>query len=55
MKLPAPVARHTGVIAQQPTHSGRRLALELLLRGVAVVVTAVLILGILPVITRAAG
>lgn len=43
------------VIAKRMHHPGRRLVFELLLRGVAAAVSAVLILGLLPAITQAAA
>ena len=43
------------VIAKRMLHPDRRLALELLLRGVAAALAAVLILGLLPAITEAAA
>ena len=41
------------VISQHAPHPDRRLALDLLLRAVAVAGAALLILGILPEVTRA--
>lgn len=41
------------VIAQPAPNSGRRLALELLIRAVAVGLAAFLILGLLPAIANA--
>jgi hypothetical protein len=47
--------RLTAVIAQLGSPPGRRLLLELLLRGIALAVMALLILGLLPVIAGAAS
>jgi hypothetical protein len=43
------------VIAKLMHQPDRRIALELLLRGAAAVLVAVLILGLLPAITQAAA
>jgi hypothetical protein len=43
------------VIARRMLHPDRGIVLELLLRGVAAVLVALLILGLLPAITAAAA
>jgi hypothetical protein len=43
------------VIAQQAPKSGRRIALDLLLRAVAIACVTLLILVLLPAIAQAAG
>jgi hypothetical protein len=43
------------VIAHPTLHTGRRLALELLVRAAAIALAAAGILGILPEIARAVG
>jgi hypothetical protein len=45
--------RLRGVIATRFSHPDRRLLLELLLRGLAAALSAVVILGLLPAITEA--
>jgi hypothetical protein len=45
--------RLKAVIAQRLLHPDRRLLLELLLRGAAAALAAILILGLLPAITEA--
>jgi hypothetical protein len=47
--------RLKAVIAKRLLHTDRRLLLEILLRGAAAVLAAVLILGLLPAITEAAA
>ena len=55
MKPGRPFARHKRVIADPSLHTGRRLALELLLRAAAIALLAVVILGILPLIAESVG
>ncbi len=43
------------VIADPILHPGRRLALELLVRAVAIALAALVILGLLPTIAEAVG
>jgi hypothetical protein len=43
------------VIVKRMLHPDRRLALEILLRGAAAALSAVVILGLLPAITQAAA
>ena len=47
--------RLKAVIAKRLLHADRRLLLELLLRGAAAALAAVVILGLLPAITEAAA
>jgi len=47
--------RHTHVIVQQAPKSARRIALDLLLRALAIAFVALLILVLLPAIAEAAG
>ena len=49
------VMRLRQVIATRLLHPDRRLLLELLLRGLAAALSAVVILGLLPAITEAAA
>ncbi len=51
----AVVVRLKAVIAKRMLHADRRLLLELLLRGAAAALAAVLILVLLPAITEAAA
>jgi hypothetical protein len=48
-------ARLNAVIADPTLHTGRRLALELLVRAAAIALAAIGILGILPAVARAFG